>query len=235
MTIAEYEAAFTNLAVYAPHLVATDEMRAQRFEEGLRYEIKRVVRPMVLPMYAEVLDRAIIVEQDEEDRKRYQDHKRCQNFQNDGSSWQKHHKVGQSGKNNKKNQRRPMPTCPTCEKNHSGECWWKVTSSHCFNCKEVGHLKKDCPKLKTRANAVPVMGYGGRNAMPSGNENRPSNSGSRSGSGNEQRQGRVFAIMPGDSRNNEDVVVGTILICSIPAYALFDSGSLHTFISTYFF
>ncbi|GFY85500.1 hypothetical protein Acr_04g0002380 [Actinidia rufa] len=117
MTIAKYEAAFTNLAECAPHLVATDEMRAQLFEEGLRYEIKRVVRPMVLPTYAEILDRAIIVEQDEEDRK-----------------------------------------------------------SHCFNCKEVGHLKKDCLKLKTGANAVPVMGYGGRNAMPGGNENRPSNS-----------------------------------------------------------
>ncbi|GFS30298.1 hypothetical protein Acr_00g0011230 [Actinidia rufa] len=63
--IAEYEAAFTNLAEYAPHLVATDEMRARRFEDGLRYEIKRVIRPLVLPTYADVLDRAIIVEQDE--------------------------------------------------------------------------------------------------------------------------------------------------------------------------
>ncbi|GFZ07013.1 hypothetical protein Acr_18g0011830 [Actinidia rufa] len=61
-TIVDYEAAFTNLAEYAPHLVATDEMRARRFEDGLRYEIKRVIRPLVLPTYADVLDRAIIVE-----------------------------------------------------------------------------------------------------------------------------------------------------------------------------
>ncbi|GFZ21098.1 hypothetical protein Acr_29g0002600 [Actinidia rufa] len=63
-TITDYEAAFTNLAEYAPHLVAIDEMRARRFEDGLRYEIKRVIRPLVLPTYADVLDRAIIVEQD---------------------------------------------------------------------------------------------------------------------------------------------------------------------------
>ena len=36
MTIVEYETAFTNLAEYASYLVATNEMRARRFEEGLR-------------------------------------------------------------------------------------------------------------------------------------------------------------------------------------------------------
>ena len=78
-------------------------MRARHFEEGLRYEIKRVVRPMVLPMYADVLGRAIIVEQDEEERKRYQDHKQCQNIQNEGSSRQKQYKVGLSEKSNEGN------------------------------------------------------------------------------------------------------------------------------------
>ena len=163
-------------------------MRARHFEEGLQYEIKRVVRPMVLPTYAEVLDRVIIVEQDEEDRKRYQDHKRCQNFQNEGSSRQKQYKVRPSGRNDG-NQRKPVPTCPTCRKNHSGESWWKVTSSQCFNCKEVGHLKRDYPKLRTKANAVPMIGYGGKNARPGGNGNRPINLWNMSGSGNEQRQG----------------------------------------------
>ena len=89
MTIVEYQVAFTNLAEYAPYLVAIDEMRARRFEERLRYEIKKVVSPMVLPTYAEVLDWAIIVEQDEEERKKYQDPKRRQNFQNKGPSRKK--------------------------------------------------------------------------------------------------------------------------------------------------
>ena len=39
----EYEEAFTNLAEYAPHLVTTDEMRERRFEDGLKYKIKRVI------------------------------------------------------------------------------------------------------------------------------------------------------------------------------------------------
>ncbi|GFY97792.1 hypothetical protein Acr_12g0003330 [Actinidia rufa] len=74
--IAEYEAAFTNLEEYAPHLVATDEMRARRFEDGLRYEIKKVIRPLLLLTYADVLDCGIIVEQDEMEKRKYFDSKK---------------------------------------------------------------------------------------------------------------------------------------------------------------
>ncbi|GFY98606.1 hypothetical protein Acr_13g0000070 [Actinidia rufa] len=91
-TIADYEAAFTNLAEYAPHLVATDEMRAKRFEDGLRYEIKRVIQPLVLPTYANILDRVIIVEHDEIEKRKYFDNKKRQNFNNEGPSGQKKQK-----------------------------------------------------------------------------------------------------------------------------------------------
>ena len=40
--------------------------------------------------------------------------------------------------------------------------------------------------------------------------------------------------MPGDARNNEVRVVGNLLICSLPAYVLFDTRSSHTFMSTQF-
>ena len=54
------------MAVYAPYLVANDEMKAIKFEEGLKHEIRRTMRPFQLPTYAEVLDRSILVEQDVE-------------------------------------------------------------------------------------------------------------------------------------------------------------------------
>ena len=74
-TIAEYKEAFTNLVEDAPHLVSIDEMRVRRFEDGFRYEIKRVIRSLVLPTYANVLDRAIIVEKNEMEKK-YFDNKK---------------------------------------------------------------------------------------------------------------------------------------------------------------
>ncbi|GFY85818.1 hypothetical protein Acr_04g0005560 [Actinidia rufa] len=176
--IAEYEAAFTNLAEYVPHLVATDEMRARRFEDGLRYEIKRVIRPLVLPTYADVLDRAIIVEQDEMEEEKYFDSKKRQNFNNEGPSGQKKQKP----ESNWRNQRGQIPKCLT-----------------------LGHIRRNRPKLGTGA-IVPRGNQGGGNARPGGN--RQDNQGNRSGTGNNQRQGQAFALMPGDARNDEIVVAG---------------------------
>ena len=55
----------------------------------MRHEIRRAIRPLVLPTYVDVLDKAIIVEQDETKRKKYFDSKRRQNFVFEGISGQK--------------------------------------------------------------------------------------------------------------------------------------------------
>ncbi|GFY97649.1 hypothetical protein Acr_12g0001900 [Actinidia rufa] len=191
-TIADYEGSFTNLAEYAPHLVATDEMRARRFEDGLRHEIKRVIRPLVLPTYAEVLDRAIIVEQDEIERKKYFDSKRRQNFGGEGTSGQKKQK--------------PEMKSRSFGSNPKGI---EVRNEiRCFHCNEVGHIKRNCPRLRAEA-VAPRGGLGGENVRPAENArpggNRPGN---RGGNMNNQRQGQAFALTPGDARNTEDVVAG---------------------------
>ncbi|GFZ12732.1 hypothetical protein Acr_23g0011170 [Actinidia rufa] len=117
-TIADYEGSFTNLAEYAPHLVATDEMRARRFEDGLRHKIKRVIRPLVLPTYTEVLDRAIIVEQDEIERKKYFDSKRRQNFGGKGTSGQKKQKPEMKSRNFGNNPKGQVQVCQKCGRYH---------------------------------------------------------------------------------------------------------------------
>ncbi|KAF7137351.1 hypothetical protein RHSIM_Rhsim07G0155000 [Rhododendron simsii] len=61
-TVSIYEAEFANLAEYTRHMVATENRKARKFEDGLKPEIRKVVRPMRLPTYAEVDDRALLVE-----------------------------------------------------------------------------------------------------------------------------------------------------------------------------
>ncbi|GFZ15971.1 hypothetical protein Acr_25g0003800 [Actinidia rufa] len=215
ITIADYEGSFTNLAEYEPHLVATDEMRARRFKDGLRHEIKRVIRPLVLPTYAEVLDRAIIVEQDEIERKKYFDSKRRQNFGGEGTSGQKKQKPEIKSRNFENNSKGQVQVCHKYGRYHWGICWKdriEVRNEiRCFHCNEVGHIKRTCPRLRTEA-VAPRGGPGGGNVRPTENArpggNRPGNSGNRGGNVNNQRQGRAFALMPGDARNTEDVVAG---------------------------
>ena len=129
-TVAEYEADFTNLAVYAPYLVANDEMKARKFEEGLKHEIRKIVRPFQLPTYAEVLDRAILVEQDVEESRRFNERKRS--LGKGSQSFAKKPRFNQGGnqRNNQwgRNDQQQRPACRTCGRNHGGECWNKGPS-----------------------------------------------------------------------------------------------------------
>ncbi|GFY94991.1 hypothetical protein Acr_10g0003760 [Actinidia rufa] len=78
-SIAEHQVNFIKLEEYAPHLVATENQKARKFEDRLKAEIKRVVRPLRLQTYAEGLDRALVVEQDLNESKRFWENRRRKN------------------------------------------------------------------------------------------------------------------------------------------------------------
>ncbi|KAL5542432.1 hypothetical protein UlMin_010142 [Ulmus minor] len=59
-TVAEYEASFARLAKFAPDLVATEESRARRFEEGLRASIRQAVIPFEIVTYSGVVNKALL-------------------------------------------------------------------------------------------------------------------------------------------------------------------------------
>ncbi|KAH7546031.1 hypothetical protein FEM48_Zijuj01G0157600 [Ziziphus jujuba var. spinosa] len=55
MTLAQYERKFDELSRYAPYLVDTDESKAQKFEIGLKDELRRPISVLRLRTYGEVL------------------------------------------------------------------------------------------------------------------------------------------------------------------------------------
>ncbi|XP_028118394.1 uncharacterized protein LOC114315961 [Camellia sinensis] len=62
MTVAKYEAKFTKLARYAPHMVDIDYKKARKFEGGLNVEVLDWVNVLKLVKYVDVLDRALMSE-----------------------------------------------------------------------------------------------------------------------------------------------------------------------------
>ncbi|KAH7534037.1 hypothetical protein FEM48_Zijuj04G0195100 [Ziziphus jujuba var. spinosa] len=111
-------------ARYAPHLVDTDERKAQKFERGLMDGLRRPISVLRLQTYGEVLQRAQILENDDEMSMKAESKKRVKNEQ--------------FGK-------MEYPTCETCRKKHPGECYRKTGA--CFKCGKHGHLFKNCPNV----------------------------------------------------------------------------------------
>ncbi|XP_028075465.1 uncharacterized protein LOC114277720 [Camellia sinensis] len=104
-----------------------------------------------MPTYAEVLDKAI---QAEANLNRYQssgeNQRKRQNYDNRRGQrgTKKKPNVGSAG--NLRQEGSAKPTCSDCGKQHFGVCRRK--SGACYECGEVGHYVKDCPKTKTDNN-----------------------------------------------------------------------------------
>ncbi|GFZ10846.1 hypothetical protein Acr_22g0002440 [Actinidia rufa] len=112
-----------------------------------------------------------------------------------------------------------LPTCPTCQKKHWGEC--RMGSRGCYGCGQEGHQIRDCPMRKR------IQG-GGTSASASVQQ-PPTERGN-----NQPRQGRAFALVPGNTPATTSVVSGILPICGQPAHILMDSGSTHSFRFTFF-
>ncbi|EOY00166.1 Uncharacterized protein TCM_009841 [Theobroma cacao] len=62
MTVSEYDIKFTQLARYAPYLVSTEEMKIQRFVDGLVEPLFRAVASRDFTTYSAAVDRAQRIE-----------------------------------------------------------------------------------------------------------------------------------------------------------------------------
>ncbi|XP_028120019.1 uncharacterized protein LOC114317460 [Camellia sinensis] len=157
MSVAEYEAKFTELARYAPHMVDTDYKKARKFEGGLHVKMLDWVNVLKLEKCVDVLDRALMSEANiatlkmskstittEGESKKFKKQKvemvsesMTSVNENLNSSIGDNTKRGSSGSVG-------IPTCRECGKQHWGIC--RRVSGACFKCGQKGHLAKSCPQ-----------------------------------------------------------------------------------------
>ena len=84
LIMAQYEAKFIKLSRFAPQLIATNEEKVVKFQDGLKSYLKNKISILKLSVYSEVVDRALIADKDNEEFHQYREQQRKRN-RNDGA------------------------------------------------------------------------------------------------------------------------------------------------------
>ncbi|XP_021767541.1 uncharacterized protein LOC110731935 [Chenopodium quinoa] len=221
MTINEYYSKFIELMRFAPKVVPTEALKAQRFEQAHLYGTKG-----------------------RELEGNYSEEKRKPSGTFNGSEKKPKVEGNPSGnfngkRDNKGNFERgnrnrgigdkPKRTyfCKRCTKNHPGrDCEGNLVT--CRYCQKLGHREYECyKKVSYEQSGKPQDEKNQpKQAEPSGfiPKSTPNNSGAAP-------KGRVFVMNSREAATSSDVVIGNFFICSMSTKVLFNSGASHSFIS----
>ena len=144
--MAQYEAKFIELTLFAPQLIATEEKKALKFQDGLKPYLKNKISILKLSVYSEVVDKALIAEKDNEEFHQYREQQRKMN-RNDGAHGNQAQKRSAPNRNQNKGKAAQNldGICPTYGKKHGGRSCYRETRA-CFSCRKQGHMVRDCPE-----------------------------------------------------------------------------------------
>ena len=256
MTVAEYEAKFTEFTRFVPEFVNTDAKRARRFQQGLKQWIQNRVAILEITDYATLVQKASIVEAGSEQSQKNKEVKK-RKFESRGKSSAggsfpskfvrgtasqparstgfrraESVSVSQGGKQGGvsyfSQPRPPLPDCKTCSKKHPGIC--ALRSVTCHKCGKVGHYATSCTQGGTKCFQCGRLGHLRKDcpqAVPAGSRNSVAAS-------NKPPTARTFNMTVHDAVGKTDVIAGTLLLNSTCANVLFDSGATRSFISKEF-
>nr|CAN81227.1 hypothetical protein VITISV_038888 [Vitis vinifera] len=189
LTVAQYEAKFTELSCFSPQLIATKEEKTLKFQDGLKPYLKNKTSILKLSIYLEVVDRALIAKKDNEELHQYKEQQRKSN-RNDGAHGNQARKKPTPSRNQNKGKvtQNLDEICPTCGKKHGGRpCYREIRAW--FGCGKQGHMVRDCPENKKFVFGKPKE------------ENKEDRQKPRA-------QGRVFSMTHRDAQATSDVVAG---------------------------
>jgi len=221
-TVLQYEREFSHLALYAGHLVGEDSDRTIRFIRGLRDPLRQHLTTMVDLSYATVVDKAKLVEADQEmvARRRNASQKRAArpSASEASLSFPEASTQQQASKRKKKmwwgrKDMRPPPPASTQPQSQlpqlprtegGGSSTTHFGPLICHGCRKPGHIRKFCPFVTgagTSAQAGQASGAPSRQTQHTTPLTHP----------------RLYGLDLGKAKSQTDVIIGMtlfiLLIC----------------------
>ncbi|XP_048136602.1 uncharacterized protein LOC125315486 [Rhodamnia argentea] len=198
--------------------------KARRFRDGSRPDLRDRMIALNLRTYEEMYERGQMIERDMKERA--------------AASGSRFAPVGdnrQAGNRPMAGNRRFIPpvrknigkpnhqanwNCRMCGRRHGNGPRPSGTGA-CFKCGQLGHHARNCPsQVPGPQSQGQRPQYGPPAELPARTTlNRP------------PAQGRVYAVARKEAENAPGVVTGTVTLCNHAAYALFDPGASHSFVS----
>ncbi|KAL8146752.1 hypothetical protein AgCh_004479 [Apium graveolens] len=264
LSVAEYEAKFTELSRFVPEFVSTEEKKARRFQQGLKPWIQNRVAILELTDYATLVQKATIAEAGSEQMQKKREKKGIKRKSMSmgggsvGGSFPTRFNRGavslpgkstgfkrpmgvnvsqsgqKSGRSYSNQSRPPLTACNTCGRIHFGECKGKPVT--CFKCGREGHYSNKCTSQPPSVSPTTICYQCGR----PGHMRRecPGNKSAASGASrvasNKPPTARTFNMTVQDAMKDSDVIAGTLSLNSASVNVLFDSGATKSFISRNF-
>ncbi|GJZ54613.1 putative nucleotidyltransferase, ribonuclease H [Tanacetum coccineum] len=228
-TVNELWKKFNYLIRYCPEYHGNEKLKVERFQRMLRDDIREVVSPFKCTTLDDLLSRARVREVDllRKKNKEVKETKRKIKFGDQDFKNPKHDQGRRSGGTLIKT------PCKKCHKTHLGECQANLPGCYkcgalnrmskdckkqmiiCYNCNQLGHKSNECPNPKT-IEAKPLKLVTEEKVEKAEVLNL---------------KARVYMMAAEEEKVVHDVVTGTILVNSMPACMLYDSGASVSFVS----
>ncbi|XP_075481121.1 uncharacterized protein LOC142521830 [Primulina tabacum] len=149
LNVNDYILKFEEGYLFVPFIASNDKDRGKHFMRGLRAEIRRDVRMSKAATYKEIVEKALLAEQDKKEIKKERQLRR-QSFNQKSQALSQSLKGGYKGKGKEEHRgKAPMvqfemnrPLCPKCSKPRKGECF--VGNNKCYICGGAGHIAINC-------------------------------------------------------------------------------------------
>src|SRR4051812_44784118 len=233
-TFEEYQWEFLHLSRYAGSDLPDDASRQEKFREGLNPDIQLALALHTFPDFATMVNQTLTLETAQLRFRGAQ--KRSREVGSSSGATQKQ-RVWIPHNVYRPTVPAPRPSYvaphlppppqrqPKTETAPPNTAPLRPQDGICFKCRQPGHIARDCPQAQNQL-VVHSVGRG----HSRGNPRTPNyNTGSAY-----RTRGHAYNINAEEAQDQPATVMGTLLVNSVPATVLFDSGASHSFMSEAF-